>query len=346
MVTKRNNEMKNRYYILIALLTMTFASCNEDTFYDGPCKVRFVAEVQDEVSVTRATEGYSDLTNQTPAFDAELFISYETTVGTPTAPGYTVSWNGSALSTSLALETGDYNFYGYAPKQNDASFDNSNKTLTILNIPGLSDKDMLVIKPCSTNIAPDDISSGKKTVSLQMDHLMAKITPYFYINSEYNKLRDIHIKSVTFRLEDAKTYTSNVAYNDDKMSYQSSWQANANLIDKTVPLFTDNSNTKTFLTTSSTSAQSYGQCYIVPSQNGQDITNLKMTVTYDVYDKQQQLVRSNETATNKVVVKVGGTAQTTLEAGKNYKLNIQIIPTYLYVLSDNDESSVLVIPNN
>ena len=70
-----------------------------------------------------------------------------------------------------------------------------------------------------------------------------------------------------------------------------------------------------------------------------------MTVKYDVYDKKQQLVRQDATATNKVVVKVRGTTKTKLEAGKNYKLKIQIIPTYLYVLSDNDESS-LVIPNN
>jgi hypothetical protein len=332
--------------ISIALLSMTFVSCNEETLYDGPCKVRFVAEVQDEVNVTRATDGYTSFT-PSAGFNAKLFVSYETTTGTPTAPGYTVSWNGSALSTSLALETGDYKFYGYAPvsQQDDASFDNSNKTLTIRNIPGLSDKDMMVIKPCSTKVVPDDISNGK-TVSLQMDHMMAKITPYFYINSEYNKLRDIHIKNVTFSLENRKTFQANVVYNDNYTSYLTSWQINENLNEKTVELFTDDSNTKTFLTTSSTGAQPYGQCYIVPSQNGQDITNLKMTVTYDVYDKKQQLVRSDETATNKVVVKVGGTTKTQLEAGNNYKLNIQIIPTYLYVLSDNDESSVLVIPNN
>ena len=34
---------------------------------------------------------------------------------------------------------------------------------------------------------------------------------------------------------------------------------------------------------------------------------------------------------------------TQLDAGKNYILNIRIVPTYLYVLSDNDEESVLQI---
>ena len=334
--------MKNRYYILIALLTMTFASCNEDTLYDGPCKVRFVAEVQDEVSVTRATEGYTSFTPSSD-FNAGLYVSYGAT-----AQPYTMSWDdNSKLSANLWLETGNYGFYGYAPQQDGTSFDNTNKILTIPNIPGLSEKDMLVIKPCSATVTSDDISNGKKTISLQMDHLMAKITPYFYINSEYNKLRDIHIKNVTFSLdvEYAKTFEANVSYTTSP--YLTEWSNETANQTQSVDLYTAPSNPISFLTTSSSSTvpQPYGQCYIVPSQKGQDITNLKMTVTYDVYDKQPQLVRKDETATNKVVVKVRGTTKTKLEAGKNYNLNIQIIPTYLYVLSDNDESS-LVIPNN
>lgn len=328
--------------ISIALLTISFVSCNEETLYDGPCKVRFVAEVQDEVNVTRDTDGYTALPYSAD-FSAGLYVSYGAT-----AQPYTMKWdNKKKLSANLWLETGNYGFYGYAPQTNGASFDNSDKKLSIPNISGLSDKDMLVIKPCSATVTSDDISNGRKNISLQMDHLMAKITPYFYINSEYNNLRDIHIKSVTFSLdvEDAKTFEANVVYNT---SYETAWSNKTANQTQSVDLYSAPSDPISFLTTSSSStvAQPYGQCYIVPSQNGQDITNLKMTVTYDVYDKQQQLVRSNETATNKVVVKVGGTAQTTLEAGKNYKLNIQIIPTYLYVLSDNDESSVLVIPNN
>lgn len=329
-------------YIAIstALLTLTFMACQQEVLHEGPCQVRFVASVQDEVSVTRATEEYTSFTPSD--FNAGLFVSYETTTGTPTAPEYTISWNGNAQSTGLALETGDYKFYGYAPKQNDASFNNSNKTLTIPNIPGLSDKDMLVIKPCSATVTSDDISNGKKTISLQMDHLMAKITPYFYINSKYNKLRDIHIKSVTFSLEDSKTFQANVSYTTSP--YVTEWSIINENQSQSVNLYSAApSDTKIFLTTSSTGAQPYGQCYIVPSQV---ISNLTMKVTYDVYDKKGIAVRSNATAENTVKIKVDGTTLNKLVAGNNYKLNIQIIPTYLYVLSDNDESSVLVIPNN
>lgn len=315
--------------ISIALLTISFVSCNEETLYDGPCKVRFVASVQDEVSVTRATEGYTALPYSAD-FNAGLYVSYG-----ETAQGYTMSWdNEDKLSANLWLETGDYGFYGYAPQQNGAEFVNTNKTLTIPNIPGLSNTDFLVINPCSATVTSDDLLRGKRTVSLQMDHLMAKITPQFYINSDYNQLRDIRIKEVELFFESAPTYTATITYNNT--SYSVAWSSGNTSAKTTVTAFSTTNSTN--LTNAATA---HGHCYIVPDQ---DVSNLKMTVTYDVYDKKQQLVRSNETATNKVVVKVRGTTKTKLEAGKNYLLNIQIIPTYLYVLSDNDESSV-VIPN-
>lgn len=310
---------------------MTFVSCNEETLYDGPCKVRFVAEVQDEVSVTRADEDkYS--TFSPSDFNAGLFVSYETTAGTPTAPGYTVSWNGSTLSTSLALETGDYKFYGYASQTDGASFENSIKKLTIPNIPGLSDKDMMVIKPCSTKVEPTDIGKNK-TVSLQMDHMMAKITPCFYLNETYAAMRDIKITKVEFSLSDAATYIANVDYYAS--SYTTTWESGATT-NTSVTAFSNTDGTNK-LPTAKANALAVGHCYIVPTQS---TATLKMKVTYDVYDKLGVKTRTGE-AENSIK-----NLPASLETGKNYKLNIQIIPTYLYVLSDNDESSVLVIPNN
>ena len=309
---------------------LIMVACQQELVFDGPCEVRFVAEVQNEVNVTRATDGYTALPYSAD-FNAGLYVSYGAT-----AQPYTMSWvDNSKLSANLWLETGDYKFYGYAPQQDGASFDNTNKTLTIRNIPGLSDKDMLVINPCPATVTSAELG-GTKTVSLQMDHLMAKITPQFYINSDYNQLRDIRIKEVELFFESAPTYTATITYTNT--SYSVAWPSGDTSAKTTVTAFSTTNTTN--LTNAATA---HGHCYIVPDQ---DITNLKMTVTYDVYDKQQQRVRENETATNKVVVKVNSTTKTKLEAGKNYKLNIQIIPTYLYVLSDNDEISVLVISNN
>ena len=316
--------------ISIALLSLTFVSCNEDTLYTGPCKVRFVASVQDEVSVTRADEDKYSPFSPSAGFNAKLFVSYEPTTGTPTAPGYTISWNGNTLSTSLALETGDYKFYGYAPASQQ--FDITNKTLTISDIPGLSNTDFLVINPCSATVTSEDLLSGEKAVTLQMDHLMAKITPCFYLNETYAAMRNIKITKVEFSLSDAATYTANVDY--DASSYTTTWNSGTTN-NKSVPAFSNTDGTNN-LPTAKDNALPVGHCYIVPTQS---TATLKMKVTYDVYDMQDVKTRTGE-AENSIKK-----LPASLEAGKNYKLYIQIIPTYLYVLSDNDESS-LVIPNN
>ena len=313
----------------IALITLILASCQNEDLYDGLCNVRFKAYVQDEVSVTRAAEGYTEIArSNTSAFDAALFVSFGAT-----HKEYEMKWNGSnALSTNARLETGNYNFYGFAPKIEGvtASFDDSDKKLTISSIPALDDKDMMVIKPCSVTVTSNEIG-GNKTVNLEMDHLMAKITPYFYLNSEYNKLRNIRIKTVKLFFDSAPTYDAAIGYNES--GYTTTWLGGSSA-KRSVTIY--NNTTLPVDLTTQKGEQAYGHCYIVPSQS---TSNLKMKVTYDVYDKSGSLTRKDETAVN-VIKKL----PTNLSVGYNYKLNIQIVPSYLYVLSDNDEAS-LVIPN-
>lgn len=61
---------------------------------------------------------------------------------------------------------------------------------------------------------------------------------------------------------------------------------------------------------------------------------------YNVYDKKGILVRQNVTATNSSV-KITSTGNPS--RAYEYNLNINVIPTYLYQLSDNDDDSVLLI---
>lgn len=316
----------NKLYIFLTLLTLVFTSCQED-LYTGPCNVRFKAYVQNEVNVTRAD--YISRNSNIPAFDASLYVSFGDTY-----KDYVLNWNGSSLSSSINLETGNYNFYGYAPKTNDrtATFDLGNKTLTIPSIPALYDKDLMVIKPCSTTVISDDISSRTKTVALQMDHLLAKITPCFYLNSEYAKLRNIKIKKVEFFFDKAPAYNATIKYASD---YSTTWDPGTEAA-TTVTAFSNTNGTDLTITTAE-----FGCCYIVPEQPA---STLKMKVTYDVYDKVNNTtpIRSDEVV-NKVIIKQKGTIIDKLSAGNNYILNIQVVPTYLYVLSDNDQGSVLLI---
>ena len=63
-----------------------------------------------------------------------------------------------------------------------------------------------------------------------------------------------------------------------------------------------------------------------------------MRVIYDVYDTKGQLLRPNAEAVNSIK-KLNSQR---IVPGTDYKLNIQIVPTYLYVLSDNDEESLVI----
>ena len=60
-----------------------------------------------------------------------------------------------------------------------------------------------------------------------------------------------------------------------------------------------------------------------------------LRTTYNVYDKQGNLVRQNCVAKNNVVP--GRLfSQSQLDSGKQYKINLTVMPTYLYVLSEPD----------
>lgn len=317
--------MKNRYYITIIIALLTLVSCQKEELYTGPCNVRLRLAMQEEVSVTRAPE-YKPISNAIPDFTAELFVSDGVRVGSTT-----MEWDGEKVNANLKLEEGTYNFYGYMPKRGGASFDLSTKEMTIPVIAGFGKENAMLIK----GNTPLVINAGDKTGSttLHMDHLMAKVTPYFYVHDEYAKMRTIKIKKVQFSMSDAATYTAQVVYNNDN-SYTTTWQKGATAA---VTLFSfDNDSPKVL----DQNADEMGEAlptecfYLCPAQS---TANLKMTVTYDVYDKSGAVTREDITADN-AILKLN-----TLQAGTNYKLYIKVVPTYLYVLSDNDEASVLVI---
>lgn len=69
--------------------------------------------------------------------------------------------------------------------------------------------------------------------------------------------------------------------------------------------------------------------YLCP--NLSPTTKYVMETHYDVYDKKDNLIRENQTATNNLFL-----SDLTLEQGKKYTIIITVAPTYLYVLSDPD----------
>lgn len=66
------------------------------------------------------------------------------------------------------------------------------------------------------------------------------------------------------------------------------------------------------------------------------INETYLTVVYDVYDKEDMLLRKNQTVKNRIDLSSLGDPVNGLERGKCYDVRILVSPKYLYVLSDND----------
>lgn len=320
--------MKYNNIIIVLLAALSLVACRMEEPDAGPCEVRLQLSAQDEVMVTRAT--YNSTLDAFDAFDAELFISNGSITNRTT-----LSWDGSALSTNtLHLEAGSYWFYGLMPKTDGASFDLANKTLSATGIPGLSTNNAMLIRIDEEEHTNQtlDIAQDQKNAKayLKMDHLMAKVTPHFYINAAYNNVRTIKVKKVEFSIDNASKYTASINYTNP-IEPEVSW----------TPASTENLSLTAFENTSdapalTTDKQAIGQFFLCPAQS---VEHLKMRVTYDVYDKKGALTRENVSAENSILK----LKKESITAGTNYKLNIQVVPTYLYILSDNDEESVLII---
>ncbi|MBO5834938.1 MAG: fimbrillin family protein [Bacteroidales bacterium] len=324
------------YYSLVGMIVLAclFSSCRFQTPDDDMAELKIRAYIQQEKTLLRAAGDYVkiDEANQAP-FNAALIISSSDGSISSTAP---MSWDGSTLSTNVRMEQGLYYFFGYMPWNDNASFDVSEHKLNIPDIPALGLSNAMLIKACKKNI-----ESGENSIPLEMDHLMAKVTPYFYIDPEYNAFRDIKIKKVTLNIpaSSGHLYTAVVDYDvaSTPSTYGTVWNEGAAKA-FTVSRSVASASEALLLPENKNEAVSLGEFYICPQQN---IDELSMTVTYDVYDEKGHITRADATATNAILQNVSGSNH--LERANHYKLYILVIPSYLYVLSDYDEDEVLVI---
>ena len=76
-----------------------------------------------------------------------------------------------------------------------------------------------------------------------------------------------------------------------------------------------------------------------------DVTSFVLTSVYDVYDKQGNLVRKECTAQNKLEISTLFDGQDATKPGWRYNVEMTIVPTYLYVLSEPDLDNPTVVVN-
>lgn len=313
-------KAKKIIYIAIALWALTFTACRREELYEGPCEVSFTTSMQRELTVSR---GYVPFPNDYEPFTSALIIANAQLNNI--SP---MEYSNGQFTTKVRLEAGDYSVYGFMPWSDEGSFNSATRVMTVPGIPTISQHDVMLIKQQTLRIEQNDKT---KTVALQMDHMMARVTPYFYLHEKYAALRTIKIKQVDFVQLDATDHTATVDYTKDGAI---SWTVGAVTADTMATAY---GAVDPMVLTTTKGEQAYGTFYYRPRLS---TANLKMRVTYDVYDNVDNTkpIRENIVVENKIKQ-----LPETLVEGTNYKLNIKVTPTYLYSLSDNDEQTLLIV---
>lgn len=193
---------------------------------------------------------------------------------------------------------------------------------------------------------------GQDNVHLLLDHLYTALSFSFSIDADYAKLRTIKLKKIelTSNLTKKLNLTINLTTGNSGVTPITSVTATAGTDDAStttspVVLFdvsvdNDESNNDgvdiSSLGSGTTATQAISASCFFPSV----ISNLSLICTYDVYDKASQLLGTRK-AVNSLSSVTSGTR------GEIKNINLNVVPTYLYILSDNDlDNPTLKISSN
>lgn len=245
--------------------------------------------------------------------------------------------------------------------------DVENPVLTISNVPAICASNILVSSGASlqadgsntltkgqysAHLVKDTGVSKNHQMNFMMDNIMCGLNVKFKISSPYSNLRDIILKSVSISSSDettdnysvAITFTSTgaqvtgmTARGSRNVEYKVLKNTDDDIIiDSDHPVLGGKGYKGMVL---NSDAQSFMSCYMVPglANDAAKLQNLSMTVTYDVFDKKGNLIRPDQTATNKLTGALSDKSNNSLiKANNMINLLVTVAPTYLYNLSDDD----------
>ena len=225
--------------------------------------------------------------------------------------------------------------------------------ITVRNLNAVTDKDPCVIvgvkKPAggTTSIEDSGIvpgqfeyefseitesSANNDFVYLLFDHIYMGLEIKIKVDAGYAELRKIRLKSMTLEMPSASTVNAVVTLeaNGDEQSPISSvtYTTSATGGDAAVSLsLKHETDGKDFLL--ETDYKDISACFCPASDDG-----FRLTTTYDVYDRSDNLIRAGETAVNSF--SLSNLQSADFKAGTRHILRLNVQPTYLYMLSDPD----------
>jgi hypothetical protein len=271
-----------------------------------------------------------------------------------------VTYQGKTASTTTSLRVkpgADYQVFGFMPSDANGTNGSSSVTinsntaiLTIENLAPLSTDDVCVVIGVKGKLAPNEkvVAGSFKYhapenteegfgVSLLVDHLFAAMDFNLSVDATYDAIRTIKLKKVVMKSTSAQKVTAVITLTMNNngtnpitnIEFTPSGTAQDELI-----LYQSENEQGTALDV--TTPIEFTGFY------GAGISSLGSTLsiesTYDIYDKDGNLIDKDRKAVNNLA-----TVLTNITRGKKVKLNMKVIPTYLYVLSDSDAEFVQVI---
>ena len=345
--------------LLLMAVAILLSACSDDTdrLSDKWDSLQIAAYTQDMVSpsdsaATRAVTGPSGYSEYNGSASIGVFMTPSTTEMT------LISYEDNAWHSMVKVASGDdYYIYGYMPAYVTCTIAPNTSypdgaILTFTDVPSVMSEDFSVITGVfdhegsattsgtlkAGTFAYTGRASGENFVSLMFDHLFGALNINLKVDPDYAALRTIKLKELKMRTSNAsgpskskttvivtlnKTTDGTTPISDNGVTFTSSGD--------------DMDDVSFFLSATGkelTTAYNSFMGHFMPK----GITSFVLTSVYDVYDKNDNLIRKDCTAENKLKIKTLFNQDETIR-GYRYNVNMIIKPTYLYMLSDPDLDS-------
>jgi hypothetical protein len=159
------------------------------------------------------------------------------------------------------------------------------------------------------------------------------------VDANYSLLRDIKLKSVKLTCSYAETVNVTVKHREGYglQGNTTAYSANSSGTSQVHQLWTSTDGTFIPSDASEYTPLSLGSVNCPPVVLDAAGTYMKITCTYDVYDKAGNKMREC-TVENKLKA-------TNVSHGMEYTLTLTVAPTYIYVLSDDDLNNPTIVVN-
>ena len=359
---KRNTiVISNIATICLLAFALIITACSNDEKDNGMGSLRVSAFAYERPTVTRAADGYMDFQN-----------IYNATATTPASMVYWVclgnsfnkesraQYDGEQWTTSCNLEANStpYDFYSYMPESILSDYNITTTlnstispvTMTFAGVPAVIGEDLIISEAVTSDAATTDnpydqiiTDASGQAITFRMQHVLAKLS-FSFSNPAGKSFTDM--RKIVVREVQVLTPTSSNKYNVTcTMSKASAITYNWETASAVTPDYFAITNHKESMIAGSSvegylveqeATKPFGSCYLVPFTG----ETIKIRAFYDVYAHDGSLIRENQISVNNNL-KI--TNSTTVDAAKEYKINVKIIPDYLYMLADIDAGTSLEI---